>query len=333
MVRDDRPNLNGDPDTLYAGWTLDLAYSGEDPQVVCKGGFASGAQGYPFYLYTITYENIFHWSRSKGLKIIARSHQVPGLGGYRVPTGRAQHSTNGVSFPTLSVGEDGRHIVVAFTAPSQIRTEDGDLISAESSEGFLYYRVWAVGSSDGGATWGTPFIVQDFAGGGGDSASIEFPSACPLGRMVGDNYELRLVYQARRYPGAFLLIQQGQEAGQVQEVYQYFQRFMVTPEMFSNTSSVAGGHHAPAATAISRIHPNPATSGITVEYMLSATEPVEIALVNGLGEEVLQDYGGITQYPGTHARTINVSGLPAGSYRCAIRQNGMVATQMVNIVR
>lgn len=324
-------NLNGDPDTVLAGNTIDITYRGEEPQIVFNGDVFRGSP--PFSSSRISYQNILYWSRSKGLKMIARSHQVPWLGGYAVPSGRAQSQMTPVSFPSISVGEDGQHIVVTFMAVAQELDENGSRVSVASDDGFLYYRLWAVGSSDRGLTWGTPFIVQDFAGGGGDSASIEYPSSSEIGRMVDGNYELRLVYQAKRYPGLFSVSIAGQKRGRMQQVHQYFQRFMVTPEMFRNTSSVAGEHIAPASAAISRIHPNPAISDITVEYNLASSGVVDITLMNSLGKEVLREHGGVVQYAGTHTRTINVSDLPAGSYRCAIRQNGITVTRMVNVVR
>jgi hypothetical protein len=315
-------NINGDVDTLSAGTNLDLAYLGDEPQLVFTGNMNGFLQ----------FGNILYWSPSKNLKMITLSHQVPGLGAYGIPLDHRQSNMGSLAYPTISVGDDGQHVVVAFSAVSQTLNEAGDAYTSVISElDYLYYRVWGVGSPDGGQNWGRPFIIQDFAGAESDSASIEYPVASEVGRMVDGSFELPLTFMARRYPGMYTGMQDGEIAGPITETLQYFQRFTVTPTMFTNVSATPSTPITVAERFSVRVVPNVTAGSTEVVATLPSSGRVDVRLYTLLGEQVYATsragQTGIERIP------LDLRDVPAGTYRCAIYQNGYTTSAQIVVAR
>jgi hypothetical protein len=316
-------DINGDVDTLSAGANLDMAYLGEEPQIVFTGNMNGLLQ----------FANILHWSPSKNLKMVTISHQVPGLGAFGIPLDHRQSNMGSLAYPTISVGDDNQHIVIAFSAVSQTLNETGDtIISVISDKDYLYYRTWGVGSPDGGSTWGKPFVIQDFAGGGGDSASIEYPVANEVSRMNNGNFEMPMTFQARRYPGLYTGMQDDQLAGPITETLQYFQKVTVTPSMFLNISSTRSAPVAPAAEKFSvKLLPNVTSGPTEVVLSLPSTGKVDVHLYSLLGEQVYQTtrsgLAGVDRIP------LDLHSVPPGTYHCSIVQNGYTASTQVVVAR
>ena len=102
----------------------------------------------------------------------------------------------------------GQHIVVAYMAQGQVNLDlNPPLIASE--DGFGYFRIWMVGSTDGGATWGANRVLHDWAGDEGiDSASVEYPSlneTCRVDPETG-TVSIDLAFQARRKAGMYAFI-------------------------------------------------------------------------------------------------------------------------------
>ncbi|HVK37331.1 MAG TPA: T9SS type A sorting domain-containing protein [Candidatus Kapabacteria bacterium] len=310
--------INGDVDTLSAGANIDGAYVGEDLHLTFTGNMNS----------LLRYGNILHWSRATGVSIIAMTNQVPGLGAFSLATNLRQSNMGTVSYPTMAVGDDGQHVVVAFSAVDQRPSDvEGEYVSVAGEFGFLYYRLWAVGSSDGGRTWGTPFIVQDHSGAGTDSASIEYPSAATAARMVGNDFELNVVFQGRRNPGQYASVSTTQDAGPVEEVQQYFQRFMVTPAMFQSTSSAPLEIARASGLTINTVAPNPAQDRLSVAFSVARSGEVRARVIDNLGR-IARSIASHRE-AGLHTQTFDVSGLAAGAYRVVIEENGTIVSAPV----
>ena len=62
-----------------------------------------------------------------------------------------------------------------------------------------------------------------------------------------------------------------------------------------------------------RVYPNPATDALTVDFTTATTDPTTLLLTNLLGQRVrsLTERG---LAPGSHTRTLDLRGLPAGQY-------------------
>lgn len=304
-------NIGGDPDTLSAGSNIDGTYIGEDFQLTFTGGMNA----------LLRYVNILHWSHANGLTMIALAHQVPGLGALGLATNLRQANMGTIAYPTITASEDGQRIVVAFSAVDQRPGEvPEELVSTASELGYLYYRLWAVGSKDGGQTWGTPFIVQDFAGDGTDSASIEYPAAAPVSRMVSGDLELNLVFQAKRSPGQFAFNAAGQDPGVTEDVYQYFQRFAVTPAMFQSGSSADLELGRTSGLTINSLAPNPADDRMSVAFSLARAGDVRGRIIDNLGRIAATNDS--HREAGLHTMTFDVSELASGAYRVVIEHDG-----------
>jgi hypothetical protein len=241
-----------------------------------------------------------------------------------------------LAYPTISVGNDGQHILVAFSAVEQHLNETRDTIlpGTVSPDGFFYYRVWGVGSADNGVTWGQPFLIQDFAGNGTDSASIEYPSLNESSRVIGDNFEMNLVFQARRFPGMYAFTATNATAGPVSEVGQYFQRTQLPKTLFQPVpTSVKVIPTGASKLAITRSYPNPAMSRMMLDYDLASSGPVTVKIVNVLGDELLIPINGEQSSAGSYTKVVDLSTLPAGPYRIVLTQNGVSTSQPLSIVR
>jgi hypothetical protein len=339
-------NLLSNGDSVSTSGTLDLAFNGEEP-VVAGSGFSREPGDTTF---RFVREGIFTWTPSKGVTRAALTDPTKALGIVTtVAVGnlqvKQQPSYPEVGYPTISVGDDGRHIVVAFSAMAQLPEDDPEFPSQQvlSEDGFYYIRLWAVGSSDGGATWGSPRLVQDFAGTTTDSASIEYPVASPWGHVHDNNFDFSVVYQARRNPGMYAFIindvdpntdgDQPADRGPIEETYQYFQRKTFDPTFFGEPASVGGVSEANGSLAIVQSFPNPATGSFTVSYKLPTSGAHSLKVYNTLGTEVLSVVDGENGYNGGYTRTFDVSGLASGQYRVLLTQNGRSVSQPLTIVR
>jgi hypothetical protein len=318
-------NIDGDPDTLSAGANLDLAFRGDEPQVT----FTGNVNG------LIQFANVMFWSPSTGLRTVAMSNQVPGLGGYGIPLSKRQQNMGSIAYPTLSVGDDGRHVVVAFSAISQTADEGGSIVEdVVSSEGFQYYRVWGVGSEDGGLNWGEPFIIQDFAEKGTDSASIEYPSASETARVSSGTLTLPITYQARRSPGMYIYTGSGTsatEAGPMTETGQYFQNFTVTPSMFKSTA--AADEQTSITSVRAELLPNRTAGPAALELTLPRAAMLDVSIVDALGRVVAHPLDRTQAQAGMTRVQIDASGLAAGLYHCVVRHDGGVETMKLAVER
>jgi hypothetical protein len=322
--------LNGDLDTISPGTSVDLAYLGEEAQIVASGGLNG----------LFSRQRIYHWSSTNGLKLIVESDPAMGIGLSTAALTKLQPNMNFVDYPSLSIGDDGQHIVVPFMATAQDQSVDPP-VQIASPEGFYYYRIGGIGSPDGGKSWGTPFLLQDFAGEGTDSASIEFPSANEVGHVANNEFEFSMAFQARRYPGMFAFVLTNidgnntpADRGPINPLYQYFQRTMLGPDKFAVQQASTGNTSSSLARlAFAKSYPNPASSQLTVEYSVPTSGDVTLAVYNTLGSRVLIPVNSQSAFAGSYTKVLDVSGLPAGPYRLVLTQNGGSVSQDIKVVR
>ncbi len=341
------PVPGSEGDTLETGVTFDFVYNGDTPIIAANANLNTDGQR------LFVNQGIYCWTPATGVQRVAGANADLGIG-ITTTFGRNENGVNvqpkvqpnmpHLAYPSISVGDDGRHVVITFQAAAQYPDNDeGDNMSVVSEDQFYYYRLWAVGSADGGATWHDPRVMQDFAGNGTDSASIEYPTASAWGRMVNGNFEHSMVYHARRFPGMYAFVvqdvnfeeegNQPADRGPINETFQYFQRTMIDPTFFGEPASVNGTASAHAALAIERSYPNPTNSAFTVEYQLPASGQVSVRIYNALGAEVLAPVIGQMQYSGGYTKSFDVSSLPAGQYRVVVEQNGRSASQGMTVIR
>lgn len=315
---------NDDQDTVSILSNLDMAYRGETAHIVSTGA-TGGPDGQLYRTF-----GIYHWTEALGAQRIVVADSTIGLGVQTAVSAKAQPNMSYVSYPTVSIGNSGQHVAVAFQAAAQYTTDDG---SVRSEEGFSYYRIWGVASRDGGLNWGDPFIIQDFAGDGTDSANIDYPSANEISRVdENGNLTLDLTFQARRSPGMYAFTVTNADPGPINETFQYFQRMTITPQMMGAPASVSTGRERRSVGSM-KIYPSQASSYTTVDYSLTAGGPISIRLYNSLGDEVMVVAQAEAAAAGHYTKSINVGSLPAGIYRCVLQQAGATISTPLSVVR
>lgn len=317
--------INGDDDTVSAIANLDLAFRGDEPQLAFVGNING----------LIQFTSVLFWSPSTDLRVVAISNEEPGLGGYAIPLEKRQLNMGSLAYPTVSVGDDGQRVVVAFSAIAQRVDPDGAIVEdAVSADGFQYYRLWGVGSADAGATWGRPFVIQDLADKGTDSASIEYPAASESARVTAGTMELPITYQARRYPGMYIYTGTGKDAtdaGPMSECAQYFQRFVVTPSMFGASASVS--NDAASSGVVAEVLPNRTSGAAMLEITLPRATSLDVSIVDALGRTVARPFVSDHVDAGYARVAIDASPLPTGLYHCVVRHEGGVVTARVRVER
>ena len=327
-------NLNGDVDTLAPQSELDFAYMGEDPHVV----FGATVNN------LFRFESIYHWSASTGKVVPIATTDLDSLRGI------TQHpqllfqpgGTMGLSYPTIAVGDDGQHIVVAYMAQGQMNIDPNPPLIA-SETGFGYLRIWMVGSTDGGETWGANRVLHNWAGDEGiDSASVEYPSldeTCRVDPETG-TVSIDLAFQARRNPGMYAFIVNdvngtGTPAnrGPIEECFQYHQRTALSPDMFQSSLSVEDDNgFTRNYDAKIKCYPNPASNSASILFTTPRNGLVTVKIYDALGRAVMTVVDNERLYAASHLREVELSDLPAGTYRVVVSQGDASSSQSLNVV-
>ena len=322
-------NENGDIDTLTPGSSLDFAYLGEDPQIV----FSATVNN------LFRYQSIFHWSRSSGqYQLIATSdvEETRGIQTHPIATWQPG-GVMGLGYPSISIGDDGKHIVVAYMAQGQFPRNDS-LIAVASDGGFLYHRIWMVGSKDGGQTWGGSNILQDWAGEDSDSASAEYPSLNETCRVDGesDDVIIDMAFQARRHPAmyAFLATRPDNSGdalrGPIEETFQYFQRTPLSPAMFDSPLSVDNKEDVSNSLSIAT-SPNPARGLVAVHYSLEKRGDVVVDIYNALGQKV-KSVVNEHRTAGNYTKNLVITDLTSGTYHVVLTANGAKTSTVLTVL-
>ncbi len=334
VFQQEDPNLgtneNGDIDTLTPGSSLDFAYMGEDPQVV----FSATVNN------LFRFQSIFHWSRSSGqIRQIASTDidSVRGIVTHPINTWQPG-GVMGLGYPSISIGDDGKHIVVAYMAQGQFSRND-TLFPVASADGFLYHRIWMVGSKDGGQTWGSSNILQDWAGPETDSASAEYPSLNETCRVIEgetDIVSISMAFQARRHPGMYAFLAQKPDnsgdanRGPIEETFQYYQQTDLTPEWFNSSLSVDDPKERENGLSLYAT-PNPARGLVAFHYSLEKSGRVTIDIYDALGRKVrsvLDQHRAL----GNYTANLNISDLESGSYHVVLSANGAKKTSGLTVL-
>jgi len=317
----------GPTDTISIGSNVDLAYLGEDPIVTTVASRAG--------LYAT--QCIMLWTPSGGARPIVSADSTIALGLQTAAPARLQPNMQYVSYPSISIGDNGRHVVAAFQAAAQAGSESPQVTSPE---GFYYFRLWCVGSNDGGQTWGEPLLLQDFAGTTGDSASLEYPAALSSCQVQGDRFVHRMVFQGRRFPGMYAFVvedvssdigDQPAERGPFSETHLYFQETLLdTAVLRSIPASTPPRTEGVASLAIS---PNPALEHAQLGLRLEGTGVLTVRVIDPLGRELSRSNDNTTRHAGYHSIPLELTGVPAGSYRVVATHCGTTRTIPLTVVR
>ncbi len=324
---DYRDDTYAETDTISIGSNVDLVYLGEEPLVTALGSRGG--------LYAA--QKIMLWTPTGGARPIVGADSARSIGLITAAAVRTQPNMQYVSYPTISVGDDGRHVTVAFQAAAQSSTDEPQVTSPD---GFYYFRLWVVGSNDGGQTWGDPIMLQDFAGESTDSASLEYPIALDRCAVMGDKFVHRMMYSGRRFPGMYAYVvpdvssdpgDQPAERGPFSETHFYFQETSIDTALLR--AIPASSPRDDASPILTGVHPNPAATLATLGVQLRGSGPLEITIVDALGRVMESAAPTPELHRGFYSVPLDVSALAAGSYRVVARQGGDVVSAPLHIVR
>ncbi|MFY8001701.1 MAG: IPT/TIG domain-containing protein [Candidatus Kapaibacteriota bacterium] len=85
---------------------------------------------------------------------------------------------------------------------------------------------------------------------------------------------------------------------------------------------------------LSLVRPNPANDVVSLTYkLMENSAPVSLDVLNMRGEVVQSLFAGISQTEGEYSLTVNVRGLPVGSYMLRLRANQDMVTQRLDVMR
>lgn len=324
---DYRDDSYAETDTISIGSNVDLVYLGEEPMVTAIGSRAG----------LFAAQKIMLWTPAGGARPIAGADSTRSIGLVTAAAIRTQPNMQYVSYPTISVGDDGRHVTVAFQAAAQASTDEPQVTSPE---GFYYFRLWIVGSNDGGRTWGDPVMLQDFAGETTDSASLEYPIALDRCTIVGDKLVHRMMFSGRRYPGMYAYVvpdvssdagDQPAERGPFSETHFYFQETSIDTALMR--AIPASAPERDASPIVGGIYPNPAGTTATLNLRLRGSGPLDVAIVDALGREIGSRLSASERHAGFYSIPLDVGSLAPGRYRVVARQGADVVSAPLHIVR
>ncbi len=103
-------------------------------------------------------------------------------------------------------------------------------------------------------------------------------------------------------------------------------------EHIAAQSSTAAGERGVDEAAVGALYPNPTRAGSVLQVALASAEPVEVALYDALGREVLRAHDGLLP-AGTSPVRIETEGLSSGSYLVRISSASLSETRSLVVVR
>jgi hypothetical protein len=303
------------PDTLEFGTSLDLKYLGEEPHIAFEATVD--------FLYRT--EQILHWSRSGGVSEVVMADTMHGIGASTLTNANSQPNMSPISYPCLGFSDDGSKVFVLFSAISQTGTSM--LADDFSGTSFNYYQVWAVGSSDGGSTWGSPNLMNGpsaiQSGEAFDSASFEYPVLAPSNHIAGGVTTLQMVFQVRRHPGMYAFTINGTNPstpGPINQTWLMYQATQFTPAMFLSGVPEPADLD-PLTPLMMSAYPNPASASSMVQFDLVQPANVTLQVVDVMGRIVTTLHRGIVS-AGMHSYNTDLSILPSGTYFAELRSAG-----------
>ncbi len=267
-----------------------------------------------------------------------------------------QESTAGLPNDVVScLFEDHNSSLYAGTAYGVFKSTDGGATWVSRSEGMDFIKTYSsvtalqalgtqliaatydgvYGSSDGGAEWRKLLQVTTWG------FKEVFTSLATSGS--------RLIAVGTQDHGVFL----SSDAGAPwQQMESGLQDSLITSLIFDRDGYLyAGAAHAfyrsqqPLISAVAddvvptgaslEVHafPNPATSLVSIEYMLPSDGIATITLTNVLGEAVAIPVRSQRQAMGFHRTSFDVHSLPAGFYWCTVQAGNSRRAGIVNVMR
>jgi hypothetical protein len=263
-------------DTLQAWVGADFIYSGNDRLVVVDE-LNVGAN-----VPTFDPRIAFH-SAATGWKTIASAANTP-----NVPFDRNRAQSNHFTINYPVIGLSGSTIVVCYVA---MQTET-------SAVGFNYIDIFAMKSTNGGATWSTPYNVTQTA-----NMDERWPAISPWNEAGFAN----ITWQEDREPGSAAFT----DLAPLARARQKFLKLNLS--LLTYTGVGEGEEGLANEFRIGQNYPNPFNPATKIDYTVAKSGPVTIKVFNALGQEVATLLNQEVQR-GSYQVTFDGSGLASGIY-------------------
>lgn len=294
---------------------LDLVYDNNGTPHVVFGNFLvlpdSAGTAPESFLYTLA--PLRHWSPATGVSQVATRADIPGGDQTAFPGsenwGRGLGS--GVYWPSIGV-DAANNLYVAFSAPTP---NDTDAV------GLNYLDIYATGSADGGATWGSP--VANITNSPGTEDKY-----VSLAKRVDDN--LHFVYGSDEVNGG--IVQPGNQTTNTFMMYHTFAAVDVpkTPTVSVDDRPING---IPGSFALYQNYPNPFNPSTNIIFELAKATRVTLSIFDVTGKRVATLVNG-TMPAGKHSVVWDAAKkMASGVYVAQLEGQGISARMKMTLMK
>jgi len=264
-------------DSLTSWVAVDGLYNGDN----VLAAFSVSTSSDPVNIgYDYAGSRIMFWSQATGL-VTAVAHDTTL---FLNSTNNSQSNHLTVDWP--AIGVSGNQIVIAFIAFSPDTATDGH----------HFLNIWAVNSSNGGATWSPPTKLTTTP-----DLDTRYPSISKY-NPPGFAY---MVWQEDTMPGNSVGV--GTDAAPVTRSRQVFYKYPIP------ATGVDEKGILPSSFSLEQNYPNPFNPATTIDYPVPQTGPVTIKVFNALGQEVATLVNEL-RAAGTYRETFDATSLSSGVY-------------------
>lgn len=254
-----------------------------------------------------------HWSEATGWVDILTFQDIPGYNpNEAIFAGVSTNNTGGgnntlINNPSMGIDKDG-NIYVIFSVPVP-----GDTIA----DGSHFHDVFAVGSGDGGATWGPPVNVTNAPG-------LEDLDAS-LAKLVDEN--LHIVYHSDPQIGNNSA--SGAPPYRTNMMYYAFPKSNISlvPVNVSSKNSVI-----PDQFALHQNYPNPFNPTTTITFDLKTSSNVNLSIFDVAGKLVTTLVNG-KMTAGQYSVSWNADNMTSGVYFAKLQSDGFSAVKKMMLIK
>jgi len=279
----------------------DAVYRGENLAFVFSTGRYVG-QGYQF-----RGQGIWFWSQATGFVNVVDTNKIqaifPGWEGYIRPNGAAQQVNHfPIDYPSIGVTPNGDlHCVFAVARPDT------------SAQGRNFYTVAYTKSTNGGASWSNPVLLED-----NPTQDFRYPS---IAESNPDNNFVDIVYQQDPVPGSSAF----NDNAPISRAQLLFRRL-------STLSSRDNRNIRVETYRLEQNYPNPFNPTTNITYVLPKTENVSLKVYDVLGREVATLVNEVKP-AGAYTVPFNASNLASGVYFYKLQAGSFVQTKKMMLVK
>lgn len=282
---------------------VDAVYRGEDLNFVFSTGRYVG-QGYEF-----RGQGIWFWSQATGFVNVVDTTKIqaifgPEWTGYVRPNlalSQANHFP--IDYPSIGVTPNGDlHCVFTVARPDT------------SEQGFNFYTVAYTKSTDGGATWSAPILLEN-----NPAMDFRYPS---IAEFNPSNDSVNVVYQQDPVPGSSAF----NDNAPISRAQLLFQR-VSTAVLSTREPSVKALEYR-----LAQNYPNPFNPTTNISYVLPKAENVSLKVYDVLGREVATLVNEV-KAAGAYTVPFNASNLASGVYFYRLQAGSFVQTKKMMLVK